>query len=148
MKAPLGQAGVQTPDCVARGAEQDSGLRLMEAKQIDDRVLDVRRGHGNRLIGNILMPLLVAERLDAKGVLLVPSGQRDDRPRHGRGEEQCSTSPRCGVEDFLELIAKAHVEHLVGFIQNCSAQGREVERAPFQVISQPAGRADDDVRAT
>jgi hypothetical protein len=40
-KAALGQAGVEVADIVARGAEQDRGLRLVEAQQVDHRVLDL-----------------------------------------------------------------------------------------------------------
>ena len=54
---------------------------------------------------------------------------------------------RRGVEDLLELLAEAHVEHLVGLVEHRYAQGREVERAAFEMIAQPSRRADDDVRA-
>ena len=147
IEAALGQAGVEAADSLARGAEQDRGLRLVEAKQVDHGMLDVGRGHGHRLIGDVPMPLIVAEGLDAQRVLLVALGERDDRPRHGRREQQGAAFLRRGVEDLLELLAKAHVEHLVGLVEHRDAQGRQVERAAFQMIAQPAGRADDDVRA-
>ena len=58
MEAALGQAGVQPADRVARGAEQYRRLRLVEAKQIDHGMLDVGRGHRDRLVGDILVPSL------------------------------------------------------------------------------------------
>ena len=40
-KAPLLQGSVKMADVVAGGAEQDRRLRLVEAQQVDDRVLDL-----------------------------------------------------------------------------------------------------------
>ena len=93
------------------------------------------------------MPLIVAEGLDAQRVLLVALGERDDRPRHGCREQQGAAFLRRGIEDLFKLLAEAHVEHLVGLVEHRHAQGRQVERAAFQMIAKPSGRADDDVRA-
>ena len=46
---------VQVADIVARGAEQDRGLGLVEAQQVDHRMLDVGRGDGDRLVGDVAM---------------------------------------------------------------------------------------------
>ena len=54
----------------------------MEAKQVYDGVLDIGRGHRDRLVSDVLMPLPVAEHLDAKGILLVALCESDDWPRH------------------------------------------------------------------
>ena len=43
------------------------------------------------------------------------------------------------VEDFLELFAKAHVEHLVGLVEHRHAQRRKVERAAFEMVAEPPG---------
>jgi hypothetical protein len=48
---------------------------------------------------------------------------------------------------FLQIFAKAHVEHFVGLVEHGDFQRRQVERAAFQVIAQAARRADDDMRA-
>ena len=82
-----------------------------------------------------------------KSVFLVALGERDDRPRHRRREEQGAAGSGRGVEDLLELLAEAHVEHLVGFIEHRDTQRRKIERPAFEMIAQPSGRADDDVRA-
>ena len=52
-EAALGQAGVQAADGVARGAEQDRRLRLVEAQQVDDRMLDLGRRHGHGLVVDV-----------------------------------------------------------------------------------------------
>ena len=103
--------------------------------------------HRDRLVGDILVPVAVAERLNAQRVLLVSPCKRDDRPRHGCREEQGPPLLRRRVEDLLELLAKAHVEHLVCLVEHRHAQRRQVERAAFQVVAEPSGCADDDMRA-
>jgi hypothetical protein len=52
-----------------------------------------------------------------------------------------------GLEDELQVLAEAEVEHLVGLVEHHGLQRREVERAALDVIAQAAGRADDDMRA-
>src|SRR3546814_2422389 len=51
------------------------------------------------------------------------------------------------VENFLQILAEAHVEHLVGFVQHDGLEAGKVERAAFQMVAQAARRADDDMRA-
>ena len=110
-------------------------------------MLDVRRRHRHGLVGNVLMPLIVAKGLDAQRVLLVALRERHDRPRHGCREQQGAPFLRRGIEDLFKLLAEAHVEHLVGLVEHRYTQGREVERAAFQMIAKPSRRADNDVRA-
>src|SRR3546814_4096735 len=51
------------------------------------------------------------------------------------------------IEDFLEVVAKAHVEHFIGFVEDGDAERGEVERPTFEVIAQAPRRADDDLHA-
>ena len=50
-------------------------------------------------------------------------------------------------EDRLDVLGEAHLEHLVGLVEDEEAQLGEVERALLEVVHDPAGRADDDVHA-
>ena len=143
----LDQRGVEVADIVAGGAEQHRRFRLMEAQQVDYRVLDVGRGDGDGLIGDVAMALPVFDGGDAQGVALIALGQRDDGLGHGGREQQRAAAGRGGVEDFLEVVAEAHVEHLVGFIEHDIAQGREVHGAALQMVAQAARGADDDMDA-
>ncbi|MCY1172308.1 hypothetical protein D9M73_124410 [compost metagenome] len=82
----LDQPGVQMPHIVARRAEQDRGLGLMQPQQIDDRILDIGRRDGHRLIADVAMPAILAHGRDAQRILLVALGQRHDRLGHRRRE--------------------------------------------------------------
>ncbi len=93
------------------------------------------------------MAAVLADRRDAQRVLLVALGERDDRARHGGREQQRAARVRRGVEDLLEIVAEAHVEHLVGLVEHDDLEPGQVERAALEMVAQAAGRADDDVGA-
>ena len=147
VEAALGQAGMQAADGLAGRAEQDRRFGFVQPKQVDHGMLDVGRGYGDRLVGDVGMGLALADRLDAQRVLLVARGHRDDRARHGGGEQQRAPLVGRRVEDFLQLFAEPHVEHLVGLVEDDDAQGGKVERAPFEMVAKAARRSDDDVGA-
>jgi hypothetical protein len=125
-EAALLQRRMQPADVLARGAEQHRRLGLVEPQQVDHRMLDLGRRHGHRLVGDVAMPAVVADGRDAQRVALVALGQRHDRPRHRRREQQRAPAFGGRVEDLLEVLAEAHVEHLVCFVENRGAQLGEV----------------------
>ena len=143
----LEQAGMQAPDIVARGAEQDRGFRFVQPQQVDHGVFDVGRGHGHRLVADIAVAAFGRDRRYAQSICLVAPGQRGNRGRHRRREQHRAAFGRGAVENFLEVFAEAHVEHLVGLVEHDRAQSGQVERAAFEVVTQPARCAHDDVRA-
>ena len=67
--------------------------------------------------------------------------------RDRRREQQRAALGGRGVEQALEVLAEAHVEHLVGLVEHDRVERGEHERAALEVIAQPARRADDDVHA-
>ena len=146
-KAALGKARMQMADIVARGAEQDGCFRFMETQQVDHRILDVGRRHRHRLVADVAMAALFRHGRNAQRILLVPLGHRHDGLGHGGGKEQRAPIFGRAIEDRFQILAKAHVEHLVGFVQHHRSHGRQVQRAAFQMVAQAAGRADDDMRA-
>lgn len=50
-------------------------------------------------------------------------------------------------EDRLDVFGEAHLEHLVGLVENQVLQLGEVEGALLEVVHDAAGGADDDVHA-
>jgi len=147
LEPTVNQAGVEVPHIVTRGAEQHRRLRLVKAQQVDHRMLDVRRRDGDALVGDVAVAAILAHRADPQGVALIGLGKLHDRPRHGGREQQRPPLlGRCQQQRF-EVVAKAHVEHLVGLVEHRCAQSREVQRAALKVIAQPPRRADDDMRA-
>ena len=146
-KTALDQAGVKVADIITCGAKQHRGFGFVKAQQVDHRMFDVRRRDRHRLIGNINMALRIIDRGNAQGVLLIALGQCDDGLGHGCRKHH--GAPRCWrrIEDFLKVITKAHVEHLVCLIEHGKLQRRQVKRAALEMIAQAARCADDDMRA-
>ena len=60
-------------------------------------------------------------------------------------KQQSATLIRGRFENFFKIVAEAHVEHFVGFIEHDIAQAGEIECAAFEVIAQAARGADDDL---
>ena len=50
-------------------------------------------------------------------------------------------------EDRLDVLGEAHLEHLVGLVQDEVLEFGQVERALVEVVHDATGRADDDVHA-
>ena len=51
------------------------------------------------------------------------------------------------IQDELQLVPEAEVEHLVGLIEHDDAQGGGIELPALQMVLEPPRSADDDVRA-
>ena len=90
------------------------------------------------------MAALLADGGNAQRIELVPPCQRLDRARHCSGEQQRAAGLRRRIEQRFELLAKAHVQHLVGLVENGDGKLGKVERATLEVIAQAAGCPDDD----
>ena len=56
-------------------------------------------------------------------------------------------SVRDGLEDALDVVGEAHVEHLVGLVEHDHLDGVERQRTAADVVDDAAGGADHDVHA-
>ena len=90
--------------------------------------------------------LLALDR-DARRVLQVPSRNRQNPRRHRRRKER--RLPRVGrrLQNRVEVVGEAHVEHLVGLVEDQHLQRVEAQRVAPQVIERASRRRDDDVGA-
>ena len=70
----------------------------------------------------------------------MPRGKR-------RREQQRAAGVRRGLEDGFQILAKAQIEHFIGFVEHDGFQFRDVEIAAPQVVAQPPRRSDNDMRA-
>ncbi len=146
-EAALDEARVHALHRLARGAEHERGTHLVEAQHVDDGVLDVVRGDADGAIFDVGVLLVAPQRLDADGVALVTARQALDLARHSGGEQQRLARLRRRVEDELQILAEAQVEHLVRLVQHDGLEARQIEAAALEVVAQAARGADDDVGA-
>ena len=110
-------------------------------------MLDIAGRDPDRAVLDVGVAALVARDLDAKGSLLIFLRQRDDAARQCRREQQRAAILRRGLEDEFHVLAKTKIEHLVGLVEHDRLQFRNVETAAPQMIAEPAGRTDHDMRA-
>ena len=73
--------------------------------------------------------------------------QGDDGLGQGGGEQQGAAIGRRGFQDELQILAKAHVEHLVGLVQHRATQAAQFQRPALDMVAQAPGRAHHDMGA-
>ena len=147
LEAALAQRGGGVRDQVAPGAEDQRAGRFERPQHVDDGVLPLALRHHVSPVGDVLVGLPGWSGRDPHRLAGVGPGQLDDRLRQGGREEDGAPLSRRGLQDRLELLAEAHVEHLVGLIEHQGSERREVEHLALDVIDEPSGRADHQVDA-
>ncbi len=146
-KAAFQQHGFHVAHRIAGVAEDQGARRIQRAQQVDHRAFHLGRSDTDGAVFDIGMAAGLAHRGDAQGVALVMRRQIHDGLGQGGGEQKRAPFRRRGLQDELQILAEAHVEHLVGFIEHGGLERRDVERAAFQMIAQAARRADHDMGA-
>ena len=145
-KAPIGEPPHHPVHRHARVAEHDGVLRVVEAQHVDDGVFAVDAGDAERLVVDVEMLFGFRGRIHPDCVALVAFRHAEDGLGHGGREHQRAALFGCCVENRFQLLAKAHLEHLVRFVEHDHGEVRQVQHAPAQVIAQPSRRADHDMR--
>ena len=74
-------------------------------------------------------------------------GHRVDRSRIGGRKEDGLPRLRRAAQDLFHLLAKAHVQHAVGLVDDDGRNAAQIQRAALDVIERPARRSDDHVHA-
>ncbi len=130
--------GVGEHDAEARGvhvehAAEDLGL----AAPLDLVVALLDGRHGHRLL------------LDGDGgrILGVAVDQAADARIEGRGKENGLALLGHRLHEPLDLVGKAHVEHLVGLVEDQRLELVQAQRAAVDEVQDAAGGADDDLGA-
>ena len=126
-------------------AEDDAETEPVEVDQTDERL-------GLPARGNLVIPLVDRGggdilALDRHGLRIagVAVDQLLDLTREGGREEDGLALLGGGVEDLLDVVAEAHVEHPVGLVEDRHLELVELEGSPLQVIDNATGGSDDDL---
>src|SRR4029077_11434984 len=72
--------------------------------------------------------------------------QFQDRLSHRGAETDELSFRRDTLENFLDIIAEAHVQHLVGLIQHHHFDPVELQRSSIEVIKYSPGGPNNDLR--
>ncbi len=84
--------------------------------------------------------------VDRLGIAQHVIGQATDRRREGRAEEERLALRRELLDDLLDVVDEAHVEHAVSLIQHEHLDRTEVDRPLSHVVEQAARRGHHDLR--
>ena len=148
--AAPGQRLGELVDLGARAAEDDRRRRRLHVEDAAERRhLVLARDDVRRLPDARDLPrcgLLPRDR-HPRRLVEVPLGEGADARRHRRREERRLALLGERAEDRLEVLGEAHVEHLVGLVEDDGAHAGEVERAAVDVVEGAPRRRDDDVDA-
>ena len=127
--------------------EHDHRLELLDLQHAGEGVeLVAVRGHQEALADVVRGARLRLDR-DFLRVVEVLLRQAADRGRHGRGEQGDLLLGGGVGEDALDVFLEAHVQHLVGFVEDQESQVGDVQRALLQVVDDAARGAHDDLGA-
>ena len=85
---------------------------------------------------------------DVNGVTKMSFGDGEDAASHRGGEERRLPFAWNSLENLLELLGEAHVEHLVGFVEDERLDRAQRERRTADMVERASWRRDDDVDAT
>jgi len=135
-------AGAREDDGELGGLEVEDAAERGRAVVVAHDVGDLRDA-GRFAFGSLFLGDRDADRVDEAGF-----GDAGDLRGQRGGEESRLHVAGKGVEDGVELVGKAQIEHFVGFVKHDGLDVREVERAAADVVERAARRGDDDVRAT
>ena len=115
--------------------EPGEGLELPTAIHFEIHLLDGRHGESLGLDA------------DPHRLAGVAGDEFFDGTRHGGREHHGLALRRGGREDLLDIIAEAHVEHLVGLIEDDGLDAAQLQGLAVDVVDDAAWGADDDVGA-
>ena len=85
--------------------------------------------------------------LNLQGVAEVAFGDAVDARRQRGREHHGLASDWRGLENLLDVLGEAHVEHLVGLVEHHDLDVAQRQRATRDVVHRPPGSGDDDMHA-
>ena len=128
--------------------EDDHPLEVLHLEDAREGVDLLRVGHHQVAVRDVGSRRRLVLDGDLDGIAEVLLRDPPDLGRHGgREQRDVLVGGRVG-QDRLDVVGEAHVQHLVGLVEDQEPQLGQVESALLQVVHDPAGRADDDVHAS
>ena len=127
--------------------EDDHRLEGFDLEQARQRIHLARPGHLHVALRDVLGGLGLRLDRHLHRVVQVLGGDLADARRH-RGREQRDLLVLRGVrQDAFHVLGETHLQHLVGLVEHQVVQVREVQAALLEMVDDPPGGADHDLRA-
>ncbi len=157
----LGDIPVQSFSIVSPVHETSGGLVHVVLGPAEDDPVEIL-GHVDDPAQGLEFVALIDLEIDlvgqVRGHLLVPDrdhivfphvffGDGQDFPGHGRGEEQGGFVLVRRAQDRFDILDKAHVEHLVGLVEDEVGDVLEAQGFAVEMVQNPARRTDNDIHS-
>ncbi len=129
------------------GAAEDDGVDV--GNHIDDALeseVTIRGADEIIVVLDSVGALIGAANLNLDGVLHVVACDLSDEGGHGGREEECLTGLRSLIENGLEVILEAHVEHLVSLVEDEPTDLINLEDTALNEVDHATGGAYNDLR--
>ena len=126
-------------------AEDHRRLRVIDVHQAAERLDLVTVGDAVVVLVDALHGQLLPHNADDLRIVHIEPGDLHDFRRHSGGEKYRLTLRGNSGENGVNILAEAHGEHFVGFVEDGDLHAAQLQRAPAHVIHHPAGSADDDL---
>src|SRR5205085_1366286 len=133
---------------VLRAGEDE---RLLDSPSLDEVREEVPLAlaiHGVNDLAHELDRRVPSCDLDVGGIVEQATRELADLVRERGAEQEVLALRRQDRKDPADVADEAHVEHAIRLVQDEDLDGRQVDGSLADVVQQPAGRRDDDLRAT
>ena len=131
-----------------RAHEHDDALVLLDLEDAGQSVELVRMLDHEVALADIRTGLRLRGDPNFLRIVQVLAGDPVDRGRHGGREQSDLTVLTDLAEDLFDVFGEAHLEHLVGLVEDEVTQAAELERPLLQVVDDTTRGAHDDLRTT
>ena len=128
------------------GAAKDQRpLALVFGQQLFQQLCLLGLGDEVHLLRHLVRRLARRRDFDANRAVEIAVGDLIHQLGHGCREQHRLALFRDQVRDFAQVMDKAHVEHLVGFIQHKEGRRVELDRTAIQKVQQTARCGDQQI---
>ena len=134
----------------ARPGEDEGGCAVLEVEDATERGELVRPPHDVGDLpdaGRLALDLLLGLDADPGRLAEMRLGHAGDGSGDRGGEEGRLAVQRQGGQDLLQVVGEAHVEHLVGLVEDHDLHLVEADRAAVEVVHAAPGRGHHHVHA-
>ena len=132
--AQFPQIGAQVLSIHFGAAEDDAAHVWIEVDEPAQGLLLVAGPYVYKLVLDVLVDLIFLAYTYLFRVFHVVLDNPADIVGHGGREEPGNLFFRGKAQNFIQFILKAHIEHLIGFIEHQTTDLRKVECIPFDQI--------------
>ena len=130
----------------ARAAEHQPIHLRDEINHPPQRPVTVALGHGIGVVGNVRLGLVARAHRDLQRLRDVLPGDRLHLRRHRRGKQPHRGGVGDGLQDELQFLAEAQIEHLIRLVQHARADGFQAHGLPPKQIAQTPRRRHHHLR--